>query len=221
MVVDTSDGSIAQRIDYDEFGRILNDTNPGFQPFGFAGGIYDQQTALTRFGARDYDAYTGRWTSKDPIGFEGGDTNLYGYVVNDPVNWTDPAGLSKGGRQNIEGSDPLMDPGKINDIKRALKDPNISQARKNALRAWYKVWKRGGTMGIIAGTGLGIMAGDSWADVLDPFSPTDAGGGGYDLDSDGDGLNDAIDPDPYNVNPVQPIENLKDPCPKTQIEGKK
>ena len=31
------------------------DTNPGFQPFGFAGGLYDRGTELTHFGARDYD----------------------------------------------------------------------------------------------------------------------------------------------------------------------
>ncbi len=92
LVVNTTDGSIAQRIDYDVWGNIINDTNPGFQPFGFAGGIYDQHTQLTRFGARDYDAETARWTAKDPIRFEGGDTNLYGYVVNDPVNFLDPTG---------------------------------------------------------------------------------------------------------------------------------
>ena len=39
-----------------------------------------------------YDPETGRWTSKDPIGFDGGDTNLYGYVMNDPVNLVDPHG---------------------------------------------------------------------------------------------------------------------------------
>jgi RHS repeat-associated protein len=71
---------------------VLVDTNPGFQPFGFAGGLYDAETGLTRFGARDYDAETGRWTSKDPIRFEGGDANLYGYVLGDPVNFTDPSG---------------------------------------------------------------------------------------------------------------------------------
>ena len=48
---------------------------------------------MTRFGARDYDAEAGRWTAKDPILFDGGDTNLYGYVVGDPVNWVDPEGL--------------------------------------------------------------------------------------------------------------------------------
>jgi RHS repeat-associated protein len=72
---------------------VLQDTNPGFQPFGFAGGLYDPQTKLVRFGFRDYDAETGRWTVKDPIGFGGGDTELYGYVGNDPVNRRDPFGL--------------------------------------------------------------------------------------------------------------------------------
>jgi RHS repeat-associated protein len=92
LVVATATGTVVQWMDYDSFGNIINDTNPGFQPFGFAGGLYDQHTKLTRFGARDYDAEVGRWTSKDPILFEGDDTNLYGYTANDPVNWIDPYG---------------------------------------------------------------------------------------------------------------------------------
>ena len=77
LVVNASTGEIVQRVDYDEFGNIILDTNPGFQPFGFAGGLYDHDTGLVRFGARDYDPETGRWTAKDPIGFSGGDTNRY------------------------------------------------------------------------------------------------------------------------------------------------
>jgi RHS repeat-associated protein len=92
LVVNTSTGQIAERIDYDEFGNVITDTNPGFQPFGFAGGLYDQDTKLVRFAARDYDPQTGRWTAKDPIAFAGGDTNLYGYVLNDPINAVDVAG---------------------------------------------------------------------------------------------------------------------------------
>jgi RHS repeat-associated protein len=72
---------------------VLHDSNPGFQPFGFAGGIYDVDTKLIRFGSRDYDPETGRWTAKDPILFSGGDTNLYRYVFNDPINAIDPQGL--------------------------------------------------------------------------------------------------------------------------------
>jgi RHS repeat-associated protein len=95
LVVNTATGAIAQRMDYDAFGRVLNDTNPGFQPFGFAGGIYDPATGLVRFGARDYDAQTGRWTTKDPIGFAGGDTNLYAYVASGPTASVDPTGLDE------------------------------------------------------------------------------------------------------------------------------
>src|SRR5207244_7001186 len=39
LVINTTTGAVAQRIDYDEFGRITSDSNPGFQPFGFAGGL--------------------------------------------------------------------------------------------------------------------------------------------------------------------------------------
>jgi RHS repeat-associated protein len=94
LVINAATGQVVQRMDYDEFGQVLTDTNPGFQPFGFAGGLYDRATGLVRFGARDYDAEVGRWLSKDPVLFTGGDPNLYQYVLNDPINETDPSGLS-------------------------------------------------------------------------------------------------------------------------------
>jgi RHS repeat-associated protein len=93
MVADAS-GAVVKRIDYDSFGNIFTDTNPLFEvPFGFAGGLHDRDTGLVRFGYRDYDPDTGRWTAKDPIGFSGGDTDLWGYCVNDPINFIDPLGL--------------------------------------------------------------------------------------------------------------------------------
>ena len=83
-----------KRIDYDSFGNIIAETNEAFEiPFGFAGGLHDRDTELVRFGFRDYDPDVGRWTAKDPIFFAGGDTDLYGYVLNDPVNNLDPLGL--------------------------------------------------------------------------------------------------------------------------------
>jgi YD repeat-containing protein len=53
LVVNAETGQVVQRMDYDAFGRVLQDTNPGFQPFGFAGGLYDDDTGLVRFGARE------------------------------------------------------------------------------------------------------------------------------------------------------------------------
>ncbi len=91
LIVNTATGATVEEIDYDEFGNVTNDSSPGLTPFGFAGGLYDKDTGLVRFGARDYDASVGQWTSKDPIRFAGG-MNLYGYMVNDPVNSIDPNG---------------------------------------------------------------------------------------------------------------------------------
>jgi len=92
LVIDTANGAIAQRIDYDEWGNVLQDTAPGFQPFGFAGGLWDRGTGLVRFGARDYDPSTGRWTNKDPLRFDGGALNLFEYSLSDPVDRQDPSG---------------------------------------------------------------------------------------------------------------------------------
>jgi RHS repeat-associated protein len=118
LVVDLSTGTVVQRMEYDAFGNVTQDSNPGFQPFGFAGGLYDSETQLVRFGARDYDAETGRWTAKDPILFDGGDSNLYGYVINDPVNLTDVRGLFL---------DTILDVGFIlYDLYRLVKDNVIN-----------------------------------------------------------------------------------------------
>jgi RHS repeat-associated protein len=81
---------------YDEWGQVVSYTSSTGAwpiPFGFAGGLYDEDTGLVRFGARDYDPRVGRWTAKDPILFGGGQANLYVYVGNDPVNFVDPLGL--------------------------------------------------------------------------------------------------------------------------------
>jgi RHS repeat-associated protein len=92
-VMDVDTAVVAQTLEYDESGNILKNTNPDFQPLTFAGGLSDTDTKLIRFGAREYDPTVGRWTSKDPIGFNGGDTNLYAYVGGNPMSAVDPSGL--------------------------------------------------------------------------------------------------------------------------------
>ncbi len=98
MVVDTHTGTVMQRTDYDEFGMIIDeDIAENWTPvlFGYAGGLQDRDTGLIRFGARDYDPMVGRWTSKEPLGFNGA-SNFYVYAENDPVNYVDVTGLKPG-----------------------------------------------------------------------------------------------------------------------------
>lgn len=97
LIVDADSGEIAQRLRYDALGRVVEDTSPGFQPFGFAGGIYDSDTGLVRFGFRDYDPETGVWTGRDPMLHMGGSLNFYAYCDGDPVNRTDFSGLAFNG----------------------------------------------------------------------------------------------------------------------------
>ena len=92
-LVTDSNGNTVKQIEYDSFGNILTDNSPTFTvPFGFAGGLHDRDISLVRFGFRDYDPETGRWTAKDPIGFKGGDVDVFGYVLGNPVSFIDPNG---------------------------------------------------------------------------------------------------------------------------------
>ena len=92
QVINSTTGQIVQQMDYDEFGNVTNSSGQQIVPMGFAGGMYDSQTGLTKFGARDYDAVIGRWTKKDPISFSGSGSNLYIYCFNDALNLSDPSG---------------------------------------------------------------------------------------------------------------------------------
>ncbi|MBI3204595.1 MAG: hypothetical protein HYZ29_23875 [Myxococcales bacterium] len=91
--VDVATGTVAWRADFDAWGnRTLIAGVADFVPFGFAGGMLDAETGLTRFGARDYDPVVGRWTAKDPILFDGRHENLYSYAAFDPIQHRDPTG---------------------------------------------------------------------------------------------------------------------------------
>jgi RHS repeat-associated protein len=63
--------------------------------YQYTGREFDADTGLYFYRARWYSAELGRFVSEDPIGFAGGDVNLYGYVENNPVRFTDSTGLWK------------------------------------------------------------------------------------------------------------------------------
>ncbi len=87
-------GTILQTYVYDAVGNIASQTGTAFNPYySYTGREYDTESGLYYYRARYYDSSIGRFLSEDPIGFEGGDVNLYSYVKNSPINFIDPFGL--------------------------------------------------------------------------------------------------------------------------------
>jgi RHS repeat-associated protein len=92
--VTQTNGTILDAITYDSYGNILSETNPSNgDRFKFTGREWDSEIGLQYNRARYYDPKTGRWISRDPAKFRGGDKNLYRYVHNSPTSAHDPSGL--------------------------------------------------------------------------------------------------------------------------------
>jgi RHS repeat-associated protein len=85
-----STGGLTATNSYDSFGNATNAAFP--TRYQFTGREYDSFTGLQYNRARFYDSNLGRFISEDPIGFGGGDINLYGYVRNQPTAFRDPTG---------------------------------------------------------------------------------------------------------------------------------
>jgi RHS repeat-associated protein len=76
---------------YEPFGATSSTGTPGGNTFTYTG-REDDGTGLKYYRARYYHPGLQRFASEDPIGYAGGDVNLYAYVRNDPLNATDPTG---------------------------------------------------------------------------------------------------------------------------------
>ncbi len=88
-------GETAQTIKYQAYGKpvtVLYDQAAARNPYYFTAREYDAETGLYYYRTRYYDWRRGAFTQEDPIGFSGGDTNLYAYVKNRPINAVDPSG---------------------------------------------------------------------------------------------------------------------------------
>ncbi len=108
----SGDWSVVHR-NYDEFGApqpfltesdalafetFVGDTSDAGltgAPQIYGGHYFDTDTQKYITANRWLDPNSGRWISKDPIGFAAGDSNLYRYVGNNPTNATDPSGLQR------------------------------------------------------------------------------------------------------------------------------
>jgi len=77
---------------YSAFG-VPTDHRGDAQPYRYTGREWDKEIDLYYYRARYYHPQVGRFMREDPIGFAGGDSNLYRYALNDPINSVDPYGL--------------------------------------------------------------------------------------------------------------------------------
>ena len=100
MVLD-SEGNVVNEITYDAFGNITVESNPDLNfRFSYTGRELDEETGLYNYRSRYYDPAVGQFINEDTIGFAGGDSNLYRYVANSPVNYIDPFGYRTTARTN-------------------------------------------------------------------------------------------------------------------------
>lgn len=107
-LVDNS-GTVVNHITYDSFGNVQTQTNAAAgSRYLFTGRELDAELNVYYYRARYYDAAIGRFLSEDPVGFVGGDANLYRYVGNNPVSQIDPLGLWT--RLCQSGSQPQTSP---------------------------------------------------------------------------------------------------------------
>jgi RHS repeat-associated protein len=94
IALTNSSGLILERIQYDPFG---GSSGSALTHYLYAGREFDSATGLLYFRARYYSPQLGRFISEDPLGFNGGDTNVYAYVGDDPLSLSDPLGLQSAG----------------------------------------------------------------------------------------------------------------------------
>lgn len=124
---------VVNKYAYDPFGNVVNQSETMPQPFKFVGqyGVMTEPNGFYYMRARYYDPNVGRFISEDPIGFEGGETNLFAYVGNQPINRIDPSGEA-GITIGLEGAVALFGFGGQAGIY-----GNVSHDLK---KSWYEGW---------------------------------------------------------------------------------
>lgn len=135
-VVDAVTGEILQAIDHDPLGAIVHDSNPGFQPFGYAGSVHDPFAHLVHTGERELDPSTSRFLQPDPLDLAGGQTNLYAYAGNDPVNRHDPNGLQAGIMRDMPGPEGGVGPVEICKVKIFSGERSTTFSRDHVYFKW-------------------------------------------------------------------------------------
>jgi RHS repeat-associated protein len=92
VAVTDNAGFVQTEYTYEPFGKTTFTGASSSNSYQYTGRENDG-TALYYYRARYYHAELQRFMSEDPIRLKAGDTNFYAYVVNNPINASDPHGL--------------------------------------------------------------------------------------------------------------------------------
>ncbi|HEV2201013.1 MAG TPA: RHS repeat-associated core domain-containing protein [Bryobacteraceae bacterium] len=87
-----STGTVQTQYTFDPFGNTTLTGTSSTNAFQYTGRENDG-SGIYYYRARYYNATLQRFISEDPLGFGGGDANLYAYVGNSPISYADPLGL--------------------------------------------------------------------------------------------------------------------------------
>ena len=98
-LIDPASGVVRERYAYDPYGKVAvyaadwsSTTASQDNTYLYTGREYDEETGFYHYRNRYYHAELGRFVSRDPIGYAGGDMNLYAYVSGNPGRYVDPHG---------------------------------------------------------------------------------------------------------------------------------
>ncbi len=208
--VTDSVGGVAEQYTYDEFGALsvltgTGSTLPGGTAignrFGFQGREYDAESGLYHYRARAYDPTTGAFLQPDPLGFIDS-MKLSAFVRHDPVNLSDPLGLTVKWRCPSNVSDEECERRKREFLKQLNRDLHGSKGKRHKdkefgvdddgnIKLYYISGKKKGQEVKAKGSGLkggmkklvGYLGDETettiWlvgnADTFAPYSPEDVG----------------------------------------------
>jgi len=140
QIITDETGNIVWRGDYQPFGSVNAVVSDLGNNFRFPGQYYDAETGLYYNYFRYYDPNTGRYLRADPIGLAGMDPNLYGYVLNNPINFIDPYGLRD--YTILDLPDLLVSPFQANSFKNNMKRLFREESNKSTFLENQKKWDK-------------------------------------------------------------------------------
>jgi RHS repeat-associated protein len=88
-------GNLATQYSYDPFGNTSVSGAASSNGFQYTG-RENEGSGIYFYRARYYSPKLHRFISQDPLGFAGSGSNFYAYAFNNPVNFSDPSGMSVG-----------------------------------------------------------------------------------------------------------------------------